>query len=379
MPTVRLTDITIRNLKPPTKGQVTYWDIAAKGFNVRASQGGTLTYSVVYGVNRQRVTIGRVGVISLKDAREQAKRILAERTLGKTRPLTITFEEAQNRFLEASKHKNRLGTYQEYKRLLDRHFRLSSVPLADITTEEVMRRIHKLRDTPSEQNHAFVAARAFFRWCVRHRLLDRSPIDGLSLPAPTRPRERVLTDDELGAVYQHALAYPYPYGAIVSLLILTGQRRGEIAALRWDWIDGDTITLPSTVTKNRRSHTFPLGETASAVIAGIPQIGDHLFPATRSHIRGKPTTIFAGWSKSKPRFDKGLDVEPYTLHDIRRTFASTLARLGTPIHVTEKLLNHATGTISGVAAIYNRHTYLNEMREAVQRYEAHLQSLRPVG
>src|SRR5690606_19610198 len=102
----------------------------------------------------------------------------------------------------------------------------------------------------------------------------------------------------------------------------------------------------------------------------LPDIGDMLFPA-----RGVPDHPFNGWGKSKERFDTPLEVAAYTLHDLRRTFSSNLARLGTPIHVTEKLLNHVSGTVSGVAAIYNRYSYLDEMRAALVLHDEHLAKL----
>ena len=194
------------------------------------------------------------------------------------------------------------------------------------------------------------------------------------VPGALTPRERVLTDAELANVLSQARKTPYPFGAIVELLIFTGQRRGEIAALRWDWIDDKarTITLPSSITKNRRPHTFPYGAMAAAVIGTIPPLGDYLFPASRSNVAGRSTTIFNGWGKPKAALDKLSPIAPWTLHDLRRTFATNLAAIGTPIHVTEKLLNHISGTVSGVAAIYNRHAYMNEMRNAIEALERRL-------
>jgi integrase len=162
----------------------------------------------------------------------------------------------------------------------------------------------------------------------------------------------------------------YPYGNIIQLLLLTGQRRGEIAALRRSWIEDDLIVFPKGFTKNKREHRLPLSPMAQKVLSGLPDTGDLYFPA-----RGVADRAFNGWGKSKQRFDKTLEVAPYTLHDLRRTFSSNMARLGTPIHVTEKLLNHVSGTISGVAAIYNRHTYLEEMRVAVAAHDELLANL----
>lgn len=378
MPKLRLTDVTVRALEPPSKGQVTYWDEVLKSFGCRVSQGGSKSFVVMHGTDRQRVTIGRYPVISLSDARAEARRILAEHTLGKFRPQSITFQDAVVEFLTECAQRNKERTVSDYHRLLNRHFRFGRVQLTNISQQEVMGRIRSLANTPSEQTHAFVVARAFFKWAVRNRMIERSPLEGQRLPAPRSSREHVLSDHELAHVYQVSLKQPYPYGAIVALLVLTGQRRGEIAALEWEWIDRDaqTITLPASITKNRRSHTFPYGAAVTAIIDGLPEINEYLFPASRSHVRGKSTTVFNGWPKAKVAFDRELeDVAPYRLHDLRRTFSSTLAALGTPIHVTEKLLNHVTGSLGGVAAIYNRYSYMDEMREAIERYEDHLAKL----
>lgn len=205
-------------------------------------------------------------------------------------------------------------------------------------------------------------------WALKHGLIDSSPVPALRYSAPSR--SRFLTDAELALVWARALDVGYPFGTMVQLLILTGQRRGEIAALRRSWIEGDHILFPEGFAKNKREHRAPLGGIAQRIIGGIPKSGDLFFPA-----RGREETPFNGWSKAKRQFDKPLGIEPYTLHDLRRTFASTLARLGTPIQVTEKILNHVSGTVSGVAAVYNRHSYVDEMRTAIDAYEAHVQSL----
>ena len=378
MPTVAITDIAIRAFTLPEKGQVTYWDKGIKGFGLRVSQGGSKTFIAMYGAHRQRTTIGRYPIVTLAKAREQAKRILAEHTLGKLTVTPVTFEDAKERFLKDKARKRAEGTVHEYRRLLECHFNLSHVQLSAVTQQELHRRIYKLDNTPSEQNHAHTAIKVFLNWAVKHGYIEHNPLAHHSLPNTPTSRDRVLTDTELAEVYRKALAYPYPYGSIVSLLILTGQRRGEIATLQRLWLHEheQTIIFPKEATKNRREHTIPCEERAHAVIEDVPKLGNYLFPARRSHVRGKATTIFNGWQKAKIDFDETLeDVAPYTLHDLRRTFSSTHAALGTPIHITEKLLNHVSGTVSGVAAIYNRHSYIEEMREALSNYEAHLHTL----
>jgi integrase len=377
VPKIELTDIGVRSLKAPDRGQITYQDNRFPGFGVRVSQGGGKSFVLVHGAKRQRITIGRYPAITLKEAREEAKRILAETRLGKRRLAPINFGDAKERFLLECAQRNRPRTVVEYRRHLDRHFDFGSTRLSDLSTQDVMARVNRLRKTPAEQNHAFVTARAFFNWAVRNRLLEHSPISGLRLPAKVQPRDRVLTDTEFLEVFRKAGKFRYPFGPIVRLLCLTGQRRNEIASIRWEWVDQENrlISFPSDATKNRRRHLVPYGNLTADIIESLPERGAFVFPARVSDVRGRPTTCFNGWSRSKRDFDATLEnVEPYTLHDIRRTFSSKLAMHGTPIHVTERLLNHATGTISGVAAIYNRHTYVDEMRSAIEQLEAFIET-----
>ena len=157
---------------------------------------------------------------------------------------------------------------------------------------------------------------------------------------------------------------------MVLLLILTGQRRGEIAGLRRAWIKDGWITFPIGFTKNKREHRIPLGNFAKEIVESVNGKTELLFPA-----RGRTEVPFSGWSKSKQEFDKVLGFTDYTLHDLRRTFSSNLAKLAVPIHVTEKLLNHVSGTVLGVAAVYNRHSYAHEMHDAMTTYEKYLQKL----
>ena len=363
---MKLTDISIRHLEKPDKGQKTYRDDVLKGFAVRVSQGGTKSYVLIYGQHRRLITIGRVGIIPLSDARKEAKRILAEHTLGKHQPLNISFKDAKDIFLKDKEDNNRSRTHQEYKRVLNKYFKLSNTPVKDITQLEVMRRVSKI-SKQAEMHHAFVTIRAFLNWCVRHRYLDRSPISNIPLPNPPTARERVLSLDELKEIYSKAT--DYPYGHINRLLILTGQRRGEIANLKWDWIKDNTITFPPEITKNKKTHTIPLCPIALSVIKDIPETSEYLFPASRK--MSKKTTVFNGWSKCKVAFDKTLEgVAPYTVHDIRRSVATKLAENGIPIHVTEKLLNHISGSHGGIVGIYQRYEYLDEIRDALLQLES---------
>lgn len=370
-----LTEIVVRAAKKPERGQVTLWDGALKQFGVRISQGGAKSFIVLLGSGRRR-TIGRYPTISLAQARACAKEILAEHTLGRHRLPSVSWDTARAAFLAECTQKNRPRTVEDYTRLLKRHFPFGHRPIADITKSDITQRTDRLVARPAEQIHGLIAAKVFLNWAVRRGYLDHSPCDGLR-HSKGPARERVLTDTELRVVLRTAVRGRDTFSSIVALLVLTGQRRGEIASLRWEWIDrnASTITIPSNITKNKRRHTFPFGELVASLIDHVPQKNEYIFPAIRTHRKGKPTASFNGWSTSKRAFDRKCPIPHWTLHDLRRTFATGLAGLGTPPHVVERLLNHASGKISGVAAIYNRFSYMQEMREALSRWDAHLMAL----
>jgi integrase len=364
-----LTELTLRAAKPPERGTITLWDGAQKHFGVRISQGGAKSFIILLGSGR-RQTLGRFPTISVASARARAKELLAENTLGKTRPRAAAFDDVVTEFLSACEKKNRIRTVREYTRLLNRHFAFGRKNLAEITRHDVSQKLEKIRGITSEQNHAIVAAKIFFKWAVRNGYLDQSPCESFS-PIKRLPRERVLTDDELLSVFKTALENSSTFSRIVALLVLTGQRRSEVAAIKWKWIDTAerTITLPASLTKNKRTHTFPYGEMVAEILERIPYQGDYLFPAARDQIKGKPATVFNGWGKPKAIFDDLCNVSGWQLHDLRRTFASKLAALGVSLPTIEKLLNHVSGSFGGIVSVYQRHNWLPEMRSAIDAWE----------
>jgi integrase len=373
---MQLTDIVVRNLTPEDK-QRTYYDDNVRGFGVRVGPGGSKTFVLVCGSARERITIGRYPIISLSEARTEAKRVLAERTLGANRPRHIRFETALIEFgTQHCDRKNRASTAKETKRVLNKHFLppFRRKYLDEITDSDIGKIIEGMSHTPSAANHAFTAARTFFRWIAKspRRYIPQSPMSGMSLPFAPVKRKRVLTDRELVAVWRAAQARTDDYGIIVRLLILTGQRRGEIASLHSAYIDGDVITLPQELAKNGHEHTYPLGNLARTL---LPHRDGLLFPA---RTRGTPTNH---WSECKEAFDVECPIASWQLRDLRRTFATKLASLRVPPHIIERLLNHKLGTIqiggeiSAVAAVYNRHLYLEEMREAAATWEKYVSGL----
>jgi integrase len=159
-----------------------------------------------------------------------------------------------------------------------------------------------------------------------------------------------------------------PFGTIVQLCILTGQRRSETAWLRRSYFAEDRYTFPGSFTKNKRDHTSPIGKMAQAVIANIPNESDFLFPAQRGD------TVFGGWSKQKTAFDKVCPIEPWTLHDLRRTFAHQWQRMGIKIEHTEAALNHISGTRGGIVGVYQTYNYEAELKDCYAQWETRLQT-----
>jgi len=377
---VQFTDLAIKGAKAPATGNAYLWDTAVRGFGLRISTHGTKTFCVLIGSGR-RHTIGRYPIVSLADARSEARRILAEKTLGKVKPTHTAFDDARAAFLGERAKTLRPRTLSDYTRLLARHFPYERGSISSITARMILSRLSKL--PPAERHHAFAVGRAFFKFCVRQHIIDRSPMEDLEPPAGSTPRERVLSPDELYAVYKAAMEGRGTFHRIIALCLLTGQRRGELARLEWGWIKDATITIPSRVTKNKRTHTFPIGEAAQGLLRNTPRLSDtYVFPAARDRVKGKPATVFNGRGKPKETFDKeladkGYTVAPWRIHDLRRCVSSGMAALKVPQVVVEKLLNHVSGgSLSQIAAVYNVHAYFEEMRDAVEKWEAHLSRLR---
>jgi integrase len=317
-----LTDVAIPAIHPPPTGTVTLWDSGLKGFGVRVSRGGTKTFIVLIASGR-RQRIGRYPLISLSDTRAVAKRILAEKTLGRVRPTFTAFEDAKENYLTDCAHRLKPLTVKLYRRHLTVHYPFGRTGVADITSRQIVTNLNKLSNRPSEKEHATRIGRTFFRWCVQQHLIDRSPMENMAVSVG-KSRERVLSDAELAAVYKSARGSTTQFARLVSLLILCGQRRTETASLHWAWIDGHTITIPGEYTKNVRMHHFPIGPEAVSVIETIPRIkgSPYLFPAARQQVKGKPTTVMTGFGAAKRNFDKTCGVTNWTLHDLRRTFST---------------------------------------------------------
>ena len=294
------------------------------------------------------------------------------------RPKHVAFEDARNEFLKDCETRLRPLTVRLYRHHLMRHYPFGRTSIADVTPRQIIKQINTLNDRPSEKEHAHRIGRTFFRWCLQQHLTDRSPMENLPSPPLGKSRERVLSHDELAAVYRTAWNGDTPFHRLICFLLLLGLRRSEAANLRWAWFEEKTctLTIPGEYTKNKRTLLLPYGPVVSALLEKTPRLSEiYLFLATREQVRGKPVTIMTGFSKPKTDFDLKCHVHGWVMHDCRRVVAVGLQKLGVRLEVIEALLNHVSGTRAGIVGIYQRYDYQSELRIAVQNWQEHLHAL----
>ena len=382
-----LTDVLLRTLKPKVGRQVEVFDSKVPGLGIRISPGGTKAFVLWYRAGRRgrRLTLGRYPLLSLAEARRRAQEALqsaskggdpaAEKVDARDSYDQNLFPAVVDEFI-AKYARRKTRSWRETERLLKREF---AQPWKRLLVSQIARRdVNKLLDaivargSPSAANHSFAAVRKLFSWCVERGYIEHSPCFGIRAPSKFTRRDRVLSDDELQAIWIAAGKMGYPFGCAVQLLILTGQRRGEVMGMRWPDIDltERRWIIAGERNKSGRDHIVPLTDAAIDMIKALPRVHDELvFPA-----RGKDS-IASGFSKWKRALDEECGVKLWHLHDVRRTVATRLAEIQVPPHIIERVLNHTTGTLGGVAGTYNRFGYLPEMRAALQVWSENLQRL----
>ena len=386
MPKMKLTKRAIDDLQPGDKDAF-FWDADITGLAVKVTPKGKKTFMVQYrpggrGSPTRKIFIGPFGEVTLHKARTEAKRILGlraegrdpalERQQAKKRAISNKFADIAADFL--AKHASQNRTVDETARILKR----------DVLPKWGKRSIHEIgkrdvndlldvvvaRGSHVMANRTLANLRKLFNWCVSRGIITASPCEGISAPHREKARDRVLSDDELIAIFNAAKQMGGAFGAIIQMLILTAQRRNEVSEMTWNELDlnNDIWTIPGSRTKNEKPHFVHLSEQATAVLSSVLNVGAFTFTSN-----GK--TPFSGFSKAKKRLDELSGVTDWRLHDIRRTVTSGMAQLGIAPHVADKILNHQSGTISGVAAVYQRHEFLDERKTALDAWGNYVQSL----
>jgi integrase len=386
MPRMRLTKGAIDALPTPAS-DVVYWDASCPGFGVKVTPKGRKVFVVLYrtggaGSKLRKYTIGPYGRVTLHQARAAAQKVFAARLDGrdpaaekreaKRRIVADRVQDLLETFITQRLSQNRSAV--EISRLLRREVGnpWAGSSIHAITKRDVVEVISAIeqRGAPSAANKTLKSLKTFLRWCVGRAVLEQSPAEGVPLPAKEVARDRVLDDKELAKIILAARKIGGPYGGIVELLALTGQRREEVARLTWDELDlaQRVWTIPKSRTKNAKSHVVHLSNESAAVLKRADRRGALVF----SPLGGKP---FRNFGRAKRSLDQRSGVTGWRLHDLRRTCVSGMARLGVAPHVADKILNHQSGTISGVAAVYQRHAFLAERRAGLDLWGAHVSQI----
>jgi integrase len=417
MPTIKLTQAAVERLRPPASGRVEYWDSQLPGFGLRVSaprpgsKDGRRTWQAMYRVNGRlaRETIGTMAVIpNVAEAREIARESLRKAQQGidptaeRRRAEEAAAHEAGeaavrardtlgsviDRYLaERAKPRMRPDYYKEASRalLVDVVAALGDRPIRDLTRREIRELIGAIvaRGRAPHAAHVLSYLRTALNWAVGQEIIAESRAAGIPDPDPRqrqdRERDRVLKDAELGLFWLACDKLGWPFGPLFKLLVLTAQRRDEVAAASWDEFDIAKAVwiLPENRTKNGRQHLVHLAPAVTEILAELPRLpGSNLLFTTTGR------TPVSGFGRAKERVaalmqelsdDQGI--EPFTLHDLRRSAATGMAELGIAHHVLDKVLNHSAGKISGVARIYNRHSYEAERQAALGIWAQHVTGL----
>ncbi len=403
MPKLHLTAAGVQKLRLPEKGQVDWFDTMLPGFGVRTSYNGSKAWFVMVRAKGKlvRSTLGRFPAMALAEARERARQIKLEAQAGvdpRTRKREAlaaeelkhanTFARLAEEFMETYAEPNlRASTVREYRRCLlgqdTLHF--ADRPVSEISKRDLLNVVDQMvgRGSKGAAGRMLAYLSKFFSWCVDREVIEVSPVARIASPQPTRSRDRVLSSDELRAVWLAFDAEGYPFGPLFKLMLFTGQRRGEVTGMRWDELhDLDTAKpfwqLPGERTKNHHPHVVPLSPDAITLIESVSKDGEFVFSTT-----GKSPV--SGFGKAKARIDRLLantdsPLSPWTLHDLRRTMVTVMnEELRIAPHVVEAIVNHVSGSAKrGVAGIYNKALYMDDRRTALAAWERWLSELRRI-
>lgn len=393
----------VEALKPDPSKRVEVPDPALSGLYLVVQPSGAKSWAVRYrhAGKPKKLTLGRWPLMGVADARAAASEAIDTVEHGKD-------PSAAKKATKAARLEAQLTERDKVKTLIDQFDRrhLSTLKSGEgvrwfldrfvlpawgeLDIHEITKRdVIDLLDGIVESGRATTANRVrahlskFFGWCAERDILDASPMIGIKAPAKETSRDRVLSDDEIRWLWMAADRIGQPWGALAQLLLLTGQRRGEVVAMTDDELDGDTWHLPAARTKNKRAHDVPLSAPALAILDGVERIkskAGYVFTTTgRAPVsglgKGHEHLVAAMAEIASEEAGEPVEIERWTFHDLRRTAATGMAKIGISPIVIESALNHVSGTKAGVAGIYNRHAYLDETRSAMEAWARYAEDL----
>lgn len=396
MPLAKITKRTVDAAQPGPK-EMFVWDEDLRGFGLRITPKGSKSYVLQYRMGgresrAQRYTIGKHGSPwTPEGARKEAERLLilvkqridpveADRQ-RRRQAVELAFDKYVQAFTETYL-KRRWKQWQLGEGVLRREAVpvLRSKPLPRIQRSDLNQIWDRLHDRPAVARLTHATLRKLFRWAVSRGDLDRSPMEGMEAPPPVPARDRVLSDEELGLLWSALPDLGWPFEPYFKLLILTAQRRDEVARIDWSELSRaeKQWVLPGRRTKNSKAQQLPLSQMAIAVIDDVA--GGESWPVKGLVFSTTGKTPISGFSKAKKRLDEKLSdalgdrFTSWRAHDIRRTVATGLQRLGVRLEVTESVLNHVSGSRSGIVGVYQTWHWGPEKRSALQAWAEHVQS-----
>lgn len=361
----RLTDARISSLRPPQKGQDEYPDDLVQGLRIRVGAGGRKSWIVRTRAGKQQInkTLGSYPLISLGTARDMARDFLLTLIKDGGVRQTRTFGELANHWIEhVAKPKNK--SWHQQMRRLEIYVlpKWHNTDIASIPRSDVRDLIDGIEGKVAP-GRALAIIRTLFRYAMGRDWVEASPAEAIPNPSTDTPRDRYLDMKEVAAVYKQADLLGYPFTGFIKMLILTAQRRTEVASMMWADVDlvAGTWMLSSEDTKSARAHLVPLSAQAIQILKAMPQFGPYVWSSDgETHVKG--------YSKAKQRIDAfllsgGLELKPWRLHDLRRTAATHMVRLGISELVVGRVLNHAPQGVT--ARTYALHSYEAEKRHAL--------------
>jgi integrase len=368
---------------PLGRKDAVFWDDDVAGFGIRLREGGSRTWIYRYrrGSRQRSLTLGSAKSVPLTVARANAGKLEAEVRLGGDPALQkeaanfaadATFGVLAHQYLEARKSSWRPKSCAHVTRHLLKYAKpLHQLPITAVSQRNVANLLANVSKASGEPtgNHVRSSLSALFSWVIKEGIrLPEGNVVAHTNKHEQKSRDRVLTDTELKAIWQSCC--DDDFGAIIKLLILTGQRENEIGGLPRDEVHNEQIVLPGTRTKNKRAHVIPLSAPAKAILARFQNNG-------RTHVFGRVDTGFTGWGYAKRQFDNHIaeakkPLAHWVIHDLRRTVVTRMAELGVQPHIIEAVINHASGHKGGVAGVYNRATYDREKRAALNLWAEHV-------
>ncbi len=413
MPKMKITKAAVNELPKPDTRDEFYWDNDPKGplgFGLRITPKGVKSYVLQYrlsGLPSRRMTIGRHGPWTPEKARERAKEIKRLVDMGidpveaererQRQLVTLRFDDYVETFTDGYLMTDWGDSWPQAKRQLVMHVvpHIGKLALPKITVADLNPIFDALRNRPALQRNVFAVLRKLFNWADKREDIDRSPMSKMDVPQAVRSRRRILSPDELVALWKATYTLEAPRGTLVRLLMITLQRRSEVAGLPWTELNqGDQLwCLPAERAKNDHDHLVPLSHLGMSELTALGWKSRGLVMPSST---GK--TAVSNFSDMKSKLDSEMlpilqkladaradatgqeryqvELLPWRIHDIRRTGTTHLQALGFPIEVGERVINHHQGgETAGIRGVYNLYEYLPEKTAALQSWADRLASI----